>query len=162
MDKHNVGIVGPGWPGERHAEGVQGCGLGHLYAACDLSEERRLKFAAKYSPEKVFGNYDEMLCDGGLEAVVVSLPNSLHYPATLKALEAGKHILCEKPPTLNAEQMRHLHTEAENRGLVYFFGRQMRFSGAIQAARKAVGERRLGDLFRRNKVGKIARNARRN
>src|SRR6516164_6829613 len=61
MEKHNVGIVGLGWPGERHAEGVQECGLGHLYAACDLSEERRLKFAAKYSPEKVFGNYDEML-----------------------------------------------------------------------------------------------------
>lgn len=147
MDKHNVGIVGLGWPGERHAEGVQGCGLGHLYAACDLSEERRLKFAAKYSPEKIFSNYDEMLSDAGLEAVIVSLPNSLHYPATLKALEAGKHILCEKPPTLNAEQMRHLHTEAENRGLVYFFGRQMRFSGAIQAARKAVGERRLGEIY---------------
>ena len=112
MDKQNVGIVGLGWPGQRHAEGVQGCGLGHLYAACDLNEDRRQRFAAKYSPEKVFGNYDEMLSDSGLEAVVVSLPNSLHYPATLKALEAGKHVLCEKPPTLNAEQMRHLHAEA--------------------------------------------------
>src|SRR5262249_38225277 len=122
MDKHNIGIVGLGWPGERHTEGIQDCGLGHLYAACDLNEDRRQKFVAKYSPRKVFCNYDEMLSDSGLEAVVVSLPNSLHYPATLKALEAGKHVLCEKPPTLNAEQMRHLHTEAENRGLVYFFG----------------------------------------
>jgi predicted dehydrogenase len=147
MDKHNIGIVGLGWPGQRHAEGVQGCGLGYLYAACDLNEERRRRFAATYSPEKVFGNYDEMLSDSGLEAVVVSLPNSLHFPATLKALEAGKHVLCEKPPTLNAEQMRHLNAEAENRGLIYFFGRQMRFSGAVQAARRAVAERRLGEIY---------------
>jgi predicted dehydrogenase len=147
MDKYNVGIVGLGWPGKRHAEGVQQSGLGHLYAACDLNEERRIKFAAKYSPEKVYSSYEEMLADSKLDAVVVSLPNALHFPGTLKALQARKHVLCEKPPTLNAEQMRQLHAEAEQRGLIYFFGRQMRFSGAMQAARKAVGERRLGEIY---------------
>jgi predicted dehydrogenase len=147
MDTHKVGIVGLGWPGERHAEGIQRCGLGHLYGACDLNEARRTKFAAKYSPEKVFSSYDEMLVDPALEAVVVSLPNSLHFPGALKALQAGKHVLCEKPPTLNAEQMRQLHGEAEQRGLIYFFGRQMRFSGAVQAARKAIAERRLGEIY---------------
>ncbi|MBV8141751.1 MAG: Gfo/Idh/MocA family oxidoreductase [Verrucomicrobia bacterium] len=147
MDKYNVGIVGLGWPGERHAEGVQGSGLGDLYAACDINEERREKFTAKYSPEKVFVSYDEMLADPGLDAVIVSLPNALHFPGTLKALQASKHVLCEKPPTLNAGQMRQLHAEAEQRGLIYFFGRQMRFSGAVQAARKAVAERRLGDIY---------------
>jgi predicted dehydrogenase len=147
MDKYDIGIVGLGWPGERHAEGVQGSGLGRLYAACDLNEERRVRFAAKYSPEKVFGSYDEMLADPELDAVIVSLPNALHYPGTLKALQAGKHVLCEKPPTLNAEQMRQLHAEAEKRGLIYFFGRQMRFSGAVQAARRAIAERRLGEIY---------------
>jgi predicted dehydrogenase len=147
MDKNNVGIVGLGWPGRRHAEGIQQSGLGHLYAGCDLNEERRKKFAARYSPEKVFSSYEEMLADPDLEAVVVCLPNSLHFPGTLKALQARKHVLCEKPPTLNAEQMRLLHGEAEQRGLIYFFGRQMRFSGAMQAARKAVSERRLGEIY---------------
>jgi predicted dehydrogenase len=147
MDTYKVGIVGLGWPGKRHAEGIQGCGLGHLYCACDLNEQRRIKFAAKYSPEKVFSNYDEMLADPALDAVVVSLPNWLHFPGTLKALQAGKHVLCEKPPTLNAEQMRQLHGEADRRGLIYFFGRQMRFSGAVQAARKAIAERRLGEIY---------------
>jgi predicted dehydrogenase len=50
MDTHKVGIVGLGWPGERHAEGIQRCGLGHLYGACDLNEARRTKF-----PLMVFG-----------------------------------------------------------------------------------------------------------
>jgi predicted dehydrogenase len=147
MEKHDVGIVGLGWPGERHAEGIQGSGLGRLYAACDLNEERRKRFALKYSPEKVFSSYEEMLADPELDAVVVSLPNALHFPGTLKALQAGKHVLCEKPPTLNAEQMRQLHAEAEQRGLIYFFGRQMRFSGSVQAARRAVAERRLGEIY---------------
>jgi predicted dehydrogenase len=138
MEPCAVGIVGLGWPGERHAEGLHASKLGRLYAACDLNLDRRTKFTAEFSPEKVFGNYDEMLGDSRLDAVVVSLPNSLHFPATLKALQAGKHVLCEKPPTLNAEQMRQLHWEAERRGLIYFFGRQMRFSGAVQAARKSI------------------------
>lgn len=147
MDKIDVGIVGLGWPGERHAEGVQGSGSGQLYAACDLNDQRRNKFSAKYHPEKVFASYDEMLSDGNLHAVIVSLPNALHFPATLKALEAGKHVLCEKPPALNATQMRQLHAEAVKRGLTYCFGRQMRFSGAIQAARSAIAERRLGEIY---------------
>jgi predicted dehydrogenase len=147
MDNYDVGIVGLGWPGERHAEGIQGSGLGRLYAACDLHEERRTQFALKYSPVKVFTSYEEMLADPKLDAVVVSLPNSLHFPGTLKALQAGKHVLCEKPPTLNAEQMRQLHAEAEQRGLIYFFGRQMRFAGSVQAARRAVAERRFGEIY---------------
>src|ERR1700752_2025702 len=88
-----------------------------------------------------------MLADQSLQAVVISLPNSLHFPATLKALQAGKHVLCEKPPTLNAEQMRQLRNEADSRGLIYFFGRQMRFSGSVQTARRAVAERRLGEIY---------------
>ena len=147
MGKINIGIVGLGWPGERHAEGVQGSAEGHLYAGCDLNEQRRNKFSAKYHPEKIFASYDDMLADGNVHAVIVSLPNALHFPATLKALQAGKHVLCEKPPTLNAAQMHQLHAESERRGLTYSFGRQMRFSGAMQAARKAVAERRLGEIY---------------
>src|SRR5580700_386948 len=147
MEKVNVGLVGLGWPGQRHAEGVLGSDLGQLYAACDLNAARREAFAAKYSPKRLFADYDELLADPALQAVVISLPNSLHFPTTLKALQAGKHVLCEKPPTLNAEQMRQLRNEADSRGLIYFFGRQMRFSGSIQAARKAVAERRLGEIY---------------
>ena len=147
MEKVNVGLVGLGWPGQRHAEGVLGSDLGQLYAACDLNAARREAFAAKYSPKRLFADYDELLADPALQAVVISLPNSLHFPTTLKALQAGKHVLCEKPPTLNAEQMRQLRNEADSRGLIYFFGRQMRFSGSVQAARRAVAERRLGEIY---------------
>jgi predicted dehydrogenase len=143
----NVGIVGLGWPGERHAEAINASSLGTVYAACDLNPERLATFAKTFGPRRQFTSYDEMLLDPDLHAVVISLPNSLHYPCTLKALQAGKHVLCEKPPTMNAAQMRTLHEEAQKRGLIYYFGRQMRFSPAMQTAKSIVAERRLGEIY---------------
>jgi predicted dehydrogenase len=143
----NVGIVGLGWPGERHAEAIGASPLGNVYAACDLNSARLTAFAETFRPKKTFANFDEMLLDPDLDAVVIGLPNSLHYPFSLKALLAGKHVLCEKPPTMNAPQMRRLHNEAINRGLIYYFGRQMRFSPAMETAKRIISERRLGEIY---------------
>jgi predicted dehydrogenase len=142
-----IGLVGLGWPGERHAEAISASSLGSVYAACDLNGERLDAFSAAFGPQRRFTSFDEMLADPDLDAVVISLPNSLHYPCSLKALQAGKHVLCEKPPTMNAAQMRALHDEALKRGLIYYFGRQMRFSPAMQAAKRLVAERRLGEIY---------------
>ena len=142
-----VGIAGLGWPGERHAEAINGSSLGIVYSACDLNAERLQAFAMTFEPKHTFTSFDEMLMDQDVDAIVISLPNSLHYPCSLKALEAGKHVLCEKPPTMNATQMRRLHEEAQKRGLLYYFGRQMRFSPGMQAAKRLVAERRLGEIY---------------
>jgi xylose dehydrogenase (NAD/NADP) len=100
----NVGIVGLGWPGERHAEALNASPLGSVYAACDQNAERLKAFADSFGPKQSFASFDEMLLDSELNAVVIGLPNALHYPFSLRALQAGKHVLCEKPPTMNAEQ----------------------------------------------------------
>src|SRR4028118_1426331 len=118
MKKINVGIVGLGWPGERHAEAIIAAEAGHLYACADTEAPRRENFNDLFSPEKTFETYEAMLADPKLDAVVVALPNFLHFPATLSALEAGKHVLCEKPPTMNAAEMKGLQEEAANSGLV--------------------------------------------
>ncbi len=142
-----VGLVGLGWPGERHAEAINESSLGTVHSICDLNAERLKAFAARFEPTHTFTSFDEMLMDRDVDAIVISLPNSLHYPCSLKALQAGKHVLCEKPPTMNAAQMRTLHEEAQKRGLLYYFGRQMRFSPAMQTAKRIVAERRLGEIY---------------
>src|ERR1700752_5322133 len=143
----NIGFVGLGWPGERHAEGVIACSLGTVHSACDLNQERLKNFVTAYRPKRTFIDFREMLADPALDAVVICLPNALHYPFSLQALRAGKHVLCENPPTINSAQMLTLHEEAQKRGLVYYFGRQMRFSPGMQAAKKLVKERRLGEIY---------------
>src|SRR6201993_1980969 len=143
----HIGFVGLGWPGERHAEGVIASSLGTVHSACDLNQERLEKFVTAFRRPRAFTGFKEMLADRVLGAVVVSLSNAPHYPFFLQALQACKHVLCQKPPTMNAAQMHTLHAEAQKRGLVYYFGRQMRFSPAMQAAKKLLKERRLGEIY---------------
>ena len=142
-----IAIVGLGWPGQRHAEAVRASPDAVLYAGADLSEERRAQFQKQFAPKKCFADLDETLADPKVDAVVLSLPNFLHFPASMAVLTSGRHVLCEKPPTLNAEEMRLVKEEAEKRGLIYFFGRQSRFSGAMRAARKVVQSGRLGKIY---------------
>ncbi|MBA3882648.1 MAG: Gfo/Idh/MocA family oxidoreductase [Chthoniobacterales bacterium] len=143
----NFGIIGTGWPGQQHARVMGAIRDAFLYACADLDEARRRDFEASYSPRKSFGDYQELLADEKLDAVMICLPNFLHFPASLAALEAGKHVFCEKPPTINSAEMKLLQDEAAKRGLVYFFGRQFRFTPGMRAAKALMAGGRLGNIY---------------
>ena len=147
MRKLNLGIIGAGWPGQMHAEALRASGVASLYACADLDETRRTEFEKTYAPQKSFGDYQELLQDRYVDAAIICLPNFLHFPASLAALEAGKHVLCEKPPTMNAAEMKVLRDEAKKRKLIYFFSRQYRFTATMRAAKAAVEEGRLGKIY---------------
>src|SRR3954471_9071437 len=145
--KFNLGIVGTGWPGQQHAIAARAVDTANIYAAADVDETRRAEFRQEYQPAKTFSDYHELLQDPELDAAIICLPNFLHFPASLAALEAGKHVLCEKPPTLNAAEMKVLREEAIKRKLVYYFSRQFRFTGATRAAKKVIEDGRLGKIY---------------
>ena len=147
MRKLNLGIIGAGWPGQMHAQANRSVEVAKLYACADLNDERRIAFEKSYAPEKSFSDYHELLQDRDVDAVIICLPNFLHFPASLAAIEAGKHVLCEKPPTMNAAEMKVLREEAAKRKLIYFFSRQGRFSPAMRAAKAAVEQGRLGRIY---------------
>ncbi|MFL6584653.1 MAG: Gfo/Idh/MocA family protein [Chthoniobacterales bacterium] len=143
----NVGIIGTGWPGQQHAIALSSSKRGRLHSCADLDEQRRAAFVKEFGPDMAVGDYHEMLADAAVDAVMICLPNYLHFPASLAALEAGKHVFCEKPPTLNAAQMKVLRDQASERGLVYFFGRQFRFTPGMLAAKRLIAEGRLGNIY---------------
>src|SRR5437868_11331219 len=145
--KYNLGVIGTGWPGQQHAIATAAIDRANLYACADVDETRRSAFTHDYKPEKVFSDYHELLQDPDVDAAIICLPNFLHFPASLAALEAGKHVLCEKPPTLNAAEMKVLREEATRRKLLYFFSRQFRFTPAMRAAKNAVEDGRLGRIY---------------
>src|SRR5436305_1804355 len=128
MKPLKLGVIGVGWPGQQHARAITAMKDVSLHSCADADAERLHAFVDSYRPNRVFTDYCELLRDEELDAAIVCLPNYLHFPASLAALEAGKHVLCEKPPTMNASEMRVLRDEASHRGLIYFFGRQFRFS----------------------------------
>jgi xylose dehydrogenase (NAD/NADP) len=75
-------------------------------------------FAREHSIPRAHGSYDALLADDGVDAVYIPLPNSLHHEWTLRALEAGKHVLCEKPYTRHAAEVEEAFDLAERNGLV--------------------------------------------
>jgi len=145
--KVGVGIIGAGWPGQQHARALRASQRAVLYACAEANRERATEFERTFSPNKLYSDYAELLGDPQVDAVVICLPNFLHFPATLAALQAGKHVLCEKPPTTNGAEMKVLREEAEKRGLIYFFGRQFRFSPAMRAAKELIAADRLGKIY---------------
>ena len=147
MDKLNVGIIGTGWPGQMHAQALGAVDGAKLYACADVDDERRTAFVKEHGPEKSYGEYHDLLNDPQVDAVIICLPNFLHFPASLAAIEAGKHVLCEKPPTLNGAEMEVLREEAIKRKLIYYFGRQFRFTAEMRAAKALVEEGRLGKIY---------------
>ena len=80
--------------------------------------ERARQFAAKHAIPTVHDSYEALLDDPDIDAVYNPLPNALHAPWTLKAIKAGKHVLCEKPFTANAAQAREVAAAAKESGLV--------------------------------------------
>src|SRR5256885_14256645 len=148
MKELKFGIVGTGWPGQQHAIALAEIRDVQLHSCADSNLERLRGFAEIYRLESSFEDYQELLRDRDLDAAIICLPNFLHFPASLAALEAGKHVFCEKPPTMSAAEMKVLRDEAEKRGLIYFFGRQFRFTAAVRAARDVIAEGRLGKIYR--------------
>ena len=119
----------------------------HLFGCAELNDERRADFVATYSPAKSFREYEELLRESALHGAIICLPNFLHFPVSLVALEAGKHVFCEKPPTMSAAEMKVLQEVAAQKQLVYFFGRQFRFTPAMRAAKELVRRGRLGKIY---------------
>ena len=147
-----VGVIGAGWPGERHAEGYLASGLAQVVAVSDLEPARRAAFAAEYAVLRSYADYNDLLADPEVEAVSVALPNFLHAPATIAALEAGKHVLCEKPPAVTLAEARAMAATAERQGLVLAFAHQRRFNPSSEALRLRLAAGALGEVYQSRAV----------
>ena len=89
-----------------------------VIAVASRDEERARSYAQEHGVERSYGNYEGLLADPDIEAVYVSLPNSLHVEWTLRALDAGKHVLVEKPFSKYPDQVEEAFDRAEAAGLV--------------------------------------------
>ncbi|MFI8974266.1 Gfo/Idh/MocA family protein [Nocardia asteroides] len=109
---------------------------------------RAERFARKHGVERVFGDYQDLLDSPDVDAVYIPLPNGLHGRWTRAAVAAGKHVLCEKPFTANAEEAREIARLATDSGLVVMEAFHYRYHPLIRAAEEIVASGELGTLRR--------------
>jgi predicted dehydrogenase len=140
-----VGLVGLGYWGPNLARNFDN--LADLAWLCDVDEENRAKFGARYPRARVTADFDEMLADPGLEAVVIATPVPTHYELARRALEAGKHVLVEKPPAMKGSEMDELVRLAAESDLVLMPGHLLLYHPSVRMLKELIDTGELGDVL---------------
>src|SRR5262245_30873611 len=127
MEKVRIGIVGTSyWVDEFHLPILQKHPNALVRSLCGRNQTKAEELAQKFSVEKTFTDYRQMLYDGNLDAVIICTPEDQHHPMTIAALDKGLHILCEKPMAFTSDEAIEMYRKAEEKKLKHMVNFTMR------------------------------------
>ena len=141
-----VGIIGAGGIGETHLEALRRIGGVEVTAICRRDRAEATSYAEKHAIPKVYTDYRELIDDKEVEVVHIATPNHLHYEQVIYALEAGKHVVCDKPLGVNVAQTAKMLSLAKEKKLAHTLCYNHRFLPLIFHAREMVRRGDLGKL----------------
>jgi predicted dehydrogenase len=118
-----------------------------LIAVADANEATAKEAAEKFGIQNVFSYYKDLLALPGIDAVSVATPNAFHKQVTIDALRAGKHVLCEKPMAMNADECRDMIRAQRESGKMLQIALQWRFGGAIRFMREYIDHGHMGEIY---------------
>lgn len=144
-----VGLVGCGFMGTMHANVYSVLEGAELVGVWDRKPERATEFVGKWGG-RVFSSYDDMLADASIDMVDVCLPTSEHAIFSIKACEAGKHVMCEKPMALSLEDADAMCAAASKAGVKMMVGHCIRFWPEYEELFRVVKSGELGRLLSLN------------
>lgn len=139
------GIIGAGMIGQFHAKAITAMEGGELHSVFDLRQESADKLAEEYDAEG-YSDIESFLADPELEIVTVGTPSGAHLEPSLAALNAGKHVICEKPLEITTERIDQLIEAAEKNGKTLAAVLNRRFHPGMDAFKKAADQGRFGLL----------------
>jgi xylose dehydrogenase (NAD/NADP) len=117
-----------------------------LLAVASRDKERAEEYARSWEIERAYGSYDELLADPEIEAVYIPLPNTMHVEWSIKALEAGKHVLCEKPMSRSAADVERAFETAEKDGRILSEAFMYRHNPQTRQLTQLVDDGAIGEL----------------
>src|SRR5437868_2845613 len=136
-----IGVLGAGPISQAaHFDACRKARNAELYAICDVAEDLVTRMATIHEPRVTYLNYDEMLADPQVEAVIIAIADQFHVSAASRALAAGKHVLVEKPLGVTVEECEALREQVQASGLVLQVGTMKRFDPGIAFARQFIQE----------------------
>jgi predicted dehydrogenase len=142
-----IGVIGYGYWGPNLVRNFVEVAGSRVVAVGDLRPERLAQVQARYPGVKATGDFRELLADPEVDAIVIATPVSTHFDLALQALQAGKHVLVEKPLTTTARQGERLVEEAARRQRVLMVDHTFIYTGAVRKIKELVDEGRLGRLY---------------
>jgi len=146
MDKIRIGVIGLGI-GRHHIRGYQTHSAAEVVAIADLDKVRLDEIGTQYNVPKRYTSGEQMIEEGGLDVVSVATPNKFHQSLTVAALEAGCHVLCEKPMAMNADEARAMLAAAEKAGkrlMIDFSSRRSRLRSTPACWARSISHARCG------------------
>ena len=145
--KLRVGIIGVGSISEVHIAGYQADPRAEIVAFCDINEELLKKKGEKYGVTNLFTDVNEMVKMEDLDAVSVCTWNAAHAPCTIAALNAGKHVLCEKPMAMSVAEAQAMHEAAQRNGKLLMIGFVRRFGSDTAMVQDFIDQGFFGDFY---------------
>jgi len=144
-----VGIIGAGGIAQSvHIPNYLKSGFDvEIVGIADISLDRANEVAKEFDIPHVYASYEDMLAEVSLDAVSVCVPNKFHADASIAALKAGCHVLCEKPPAMNAEEAAHMRQVADEAGKILTYGFHFRYQPEVETAKAFVDAGEMGDIY---------------
>jgi predicted dehydrogenase len=143
----NIAVVGFGYWGPNLVRNFQESGNARVVACCDRNPERLAQAKSKYPSIEISTDFEDVLKNPQVDAVVISTPVATHYEFAKKAFENGKHVLVEKPVTASVSEAEKLVDLAEKRGLTFMVDHTFIYTGAVRKMKEIIDQGDLGDLY---------------
>jgi len=147
LDFVRMGFVGAGAIAESAARSVNSHAQARVMAIADPNCERVKQLCADYGIAHGCGSAEELFASRDVDAVYIAVPNKFHVPLTLKALEAGKHVMLEKPFAMNYAEALLVKEAVDRTGLKFFLGMNLRFAEQAQKFRVFAGQGVFGEIY---------------
>src|SRR5713226_6109914 len=147
MKKLKTAVFGTGFMGRVHIEGIRRLGNVEVVAIAASSDSKARQFADQMGIARSSGDYRTLLDESAIDAVHVCTPNALHFQMAKTALEAGKHVLCEKPLAISVDEGQQLVDLAKAKGLANCTFHNLRFYPMVQQIRSMRETGELGEIY---------------
>ena len=145
-EKKKIVVIGYGGMGKWHVNYLKDSDVCELVGVCDINDDRRAE--AREAGLRVYNDIDEVLADETVELLTLAVPNELHNPMAIKAMEAGKNVISEKPVTMSSELLQEMIDASERTGKLFTVHQNRRWDKDFIMMREAYNSGDLGEVFR--------------
>ncbi len=147
MSKLRVAVIGTGFVGRVHVENIRRQTDAEIVAIADQNTELAERFGSALGISRATGDYRDLLADASIDAVHICTPNHTHFPIARDALNAGKHVICEKPLAMTSDEAAGLVELAREREVVHATSYNLRFYPNVAQMRRMVATGEVGDVL---------------